>query len=272
MNYQTYPPHSGLSAFVKCYWTLEVPADLNAARQRIVPDGCIEMAFILGDNIRRYTTADDFILQPRGLVIGQTIEPFYIEPEGYVNTFAVRFYPYGFAGFVSTPIKSLANTETPLNHLFGEQANTLEQHIIDASGTPERIAIIESFLRERLHDQVTIDNIVRSTVNALLRSKGGRPISDITENDPAKRRNLERKFLKQIGISPKQLGKVIRLQTALKLLIDHQQESLTALAYESNYYDQAHFIKDFREFTGTTPGDFLNDDQMALSTLFYRKN
>jgi transcriptional regulator GlxA family with amidase domain len=61
---------------------------------------------------------------------------------------------------------------------------------------------------------------------------------------------LERKFLKQVGLSPKQLGKVIRLQTALKMVLNQQSESLTKIAYESEYYDQAHFIKDFQGIHG----------------------
>lgn len=70
-------------------------------------------------------------------------------------------------------------------------------------------------------------------------------------------------------MSPKQLGKVIRLQTALKMLLNQQSKSLTKIAYESEYYDQAHFIKDFKEFTGINPKEFLEDEEMALSTLFY---
>ena len=78
--------------------------------------------------------------------------------------------------------------------------------------------------------------------------------------------------MKQIGISPKQLGKVIRLQTALKMLLNHKTETLTQIAYENEYYDQAHFIKDFKEFTGTNPKEFLEDRQNVLSSLFYKKD
>jgi AraC-like DNA-binding protein len=270
MNYQTFQPHVDLEPLVKCYWTLEVPDGKPYERQRIIPDGCIEMAFILGDDIKRYTAGNEFILQPRAMVLGQTIEPFYIEPTGYVNTFAVRFYPYGFANFVTAPINNLANKETPIALLFGESpASSLEQKIIQAKDTAERIAIVEKFLLDKLNDQVTIDGIVKTTIDTLLSTKGSSPIKTILEKDLSKRRQLERKFSKQIGISPKQLGKVIRLQTALKMLLNQEPGSLTQIAYESQYYDQTHFIKDFKEFTGTTPKEFLDDDKMTLSSLFY---
>lgn len=270
MNYQTFRPHVDLQSTVKCYWTLEVPADNNSERQRIIPDGCIEMAFILGDDIKRYTSENTYVLQPRAMVIGQTIEPFYIQPTGYVDTFAVRFYPYGFSNFVTTPIRNLVNKETPIDQLFGEAiANDLHQKIVEATNTHQRIKIVEQFLLTKLNEQSTIDSIVKTTIDALLLSNGSSPINATLKGGLSKRRQLERKFLKQVGISPKQLGKVIRLQTALKMLLNENTETLTKIAYESEYYDQAHFIKDFKEFTGTNPKDFLKDKKVSLSALFY---
>lgn len=239
-------------------------------KQRIIPDGCIEMIFILGDNIKRYTSGDAFIIQPRAMVLGQITEPFFVEPTGHVNSFAVRFYPYGFANLAATVIKTLANKETPISLLFGsEPANELEHQIINATDTKNRIEIIEDFLLHRLKDKTTIDSIVKATVDTILQTEGSESINSILKDHPSKRRQLERKFFNQVGLSPKQLGKVIRLQTALKMLLNQPHESLTKIAYESNYYDQAHFTKDFKEFTGTNPKDFLSDDGLLLSTIFY---
>ena len=271
MNYQTYKPHSDLESLISCYWTLEIPLADDAQRQRIIPDGTIEMAFILGDDIKRYTTEDHFILQPRSMVLGQIIEPFYIEPTGYVDTFAIRFYPYGFANFVTVPIRSLANKETPIEALFEEKiAQELEQEIIQATNTNQRIGIIERFLLKKLSEPSTVDHIVKTTIDALISTKGSTSISNILKDDLSKRRQLERKFAQQIGMSPKQLGKVIRLQSALKLLLNEEGANLTNIAYESEYYDQAHFIKDFKEFTGISPKEFLGNENMMLSSIFYK--
>jgi hypothetical protein len=271
MDYQTYQPHPDIDSIIKCYWTLEVPAEAATQRQRIIPDGCLEMFFILGDDIKRYTSDDEFIIQPRAMVLGQITEPLFIEPTGYVKTFAVRFYPYGFANFVPTPIKDLANKETPLAALFGEEiANELEQKIIKAKDTKARIKIIEKFLFERLNDQISIDNIVETTIDTMVLTGGKATIKEALKNDISKRRQLERKFTKQIGMSPKQMSKVIRLQAALKMMLESRPESLNKIAYNSDYYDQAHFTKDFREFTGTTPKEFYESDEMILSSLFYK--
>ena len=271
MNYQTYQPSSDLESIISCYWTLEVPAAKDVQKQRIVPDGTIEMAFILGDDIKRYTSEEEFIIQPRSMVLGQIIDPFYIEPTGTVNTFAIRFYPYGFANFVSVALKDLAKTETPIEMLFGEEtAKKLEQDIIQARDAQQRIEIIETFLQNKLNEKTIVSNIVSTTVDALLSTKGSASINDILEGNLSKRRQLERMFVKQVGISPKQLGKLIRLQSALKMLLNQEDESLTNIAYNNEYYDQAHFIKDFKEFTGVSPKEFLGNDNMALSSVFYK--
>jgi len=271
MNYQTYQPHPDLELLVNCYWTLEVPPSADPKKQRIIPDGLIELAFILGDDIKRYTTRDEYILQPRAMVLGQTIEPFYIEPTGYVNTFAIRFYPYGFANFMTLPIQDLANKETPISSLFGEEASKeLENKIIAAKDVRQRIGIIETFLLSKLTEPAVVDNLVKSTIDIILSTKGSTPINTILKENAFQRRQLERKFVKLIGISPKQLGKVIRLQAALKMLLNEEAENLTNIAYQNEYYDQSHFIKDFKEFTGINPKEFLNNEHMTLSSLFYK--
>ena len=270
MIYKTYDPHPDLDSIVKFYWTLEVPYDPNNQKQKLIPDGHIEMTFNFKDGIKRYTSDTEFIVHPRAMVMGQRTKSYYIEPEGDVDSFAISFYPHGFANFVNTPLKDLVDIETPIQTLFGEKdGNELEEKIIQASDTPQRIQIIETFLLEKLNESKTLEHIVQSTVDALIDTSGSTSISDLLKEDPSKRRKLERDFRKQIGISPKQLGRVIRLQTALKMLLN-SDEKLTNIAYESEYFDQAHFIKDFKEFTGITPKEFLGNESMELSSLFYK--
>jgi AraC-like DNA-binding protein len=77
-------------------------------------------------------------------------------------------------------------------------------------------------------------------------------------------------IIKQIRISPKQLGKAIRLQATLHLLLNKNSETLTHIAYENDYYDQNHFVKDFKALVRVTPKEFLGNEHMALSALFYK--
>jgi AraC-like DNA-binding protein len=270
MIYHTYVPHPDLAALVKFYWTLEVPFDPANEKQKIIPDGCVEMTFNFADGIKRYTSENEYIVHPRVMVMGQRTKSYLIEPLGNVDSFAVCFYPYGFANFVKSPLQNLVDQELPLHVLFGEEAaHKLERNIMDADSTKQRIHIIETFLLNQLQENSTVEHMVISTVDALMDNSGSKPIHNILSNNPSQRRTLERNFRKRIGISPKQLGRVIRLQTALQMMFNNDT-NLTHIAYESDYFDQAHFIKDFKEFTGITPKELLKDKEMTLSSLFYK--
>jgi AraC-like DNA-binding protein len=268
MNYQTFEPCQDLTTLVKCYWTLESPTEKSPEKQTIVPDGCMEMIFHYGDLYKQYTGNGKCIIQPRSFVIGQLTRPLEIEPTGETGIFSVRFYPEGFLPFATIPIKEMENKAVALNKLFGNDGHEIEQMILSTNSTSDRIRYIEVFLHNRMASRETIDRIIQSTVETMLTANGQLSVAELSKQSNINRRQLERKFASAIGLSPKQLSKTIRLQTTLKMLINQNFTSLTALAYEGDYYDQAHFIKDFKEFTGLTPKEFYGHN-LKMSSLFY---
>ncbi len=267
MNYETFVPCEELKAFIKCYWTLEDGIGGSPRKQTIVPDGCMEMIFHYGDLYRQYTETGSYIIQPRCFVIGQLTRILEIEPAGETGIFAVRFHPDGFLPFATLPVKQMENTAVALGKLFGKEGEETEQKILSASLTSDRIRFAEIFLLNRLTATETIDRMVRSAVETLITANGQLSVEELSRQTDINRRQLERKFSSVIGLSPKQLSKAIRLQAALKMLLDRKFTRLTALAYEGEYYDQAHFIKDFREFTGLTPKEFYGD-RLKMSRFF----
>jgi transcriptional regulator GlxA family with amidase domain len=110
-----------------------------------------------------------------------------------------------------------------------------------------------------------IDSTTKSCVDLILQSKGQVMVTELAGRMNITRRNMERKFISLIGMSPKQLSRVTRLQATIKMLQENRFTSLTSLAYENGYYDQAHFIKDFKDFTGISPKAFYAGNlQMAM--------
>ncbi|MES2780938.1 MAG: helix-turn-helix domain-containing protein [Bacteroidota bacterium] len=267
MQYHTYIPSTDLLPFIKCYWTLEALKELKPEKQRIVPDGCIEMIFQLGDVYKQYTTEGLFTVQPRCFVFGQITQSLEIEPTGRTRIFAIRFHPDGFKPFATLPLASMENRAVPLEELFGTEGQQLETTMLATLNLQEQIETIESFFRNRLQTPHAIDLIARESVSILLALQGQLSVGALSETVNVHRRQLERKFADVIGLSPKQLAKMIRLQTTLKLLADNPNTSFTTLAQEGQYYDQAHFIKDFKEFTGMTPKQFYGGN-LLLSSLF----
>ncbi|MES2689422.1 MAG: helix-turn-helix domain-containing protein, partial [Bacteroidota bacterium] len=155
----------------------------------------------------------------------------------------------------------------PLPELFGPDGLRLEKSILDAPTTEERIRHIEAFLLGTLTSAENIDRIAKLSVECILELNGKLSVDELSARLNINRRQLERKFSTAIGLSPKQLSKVIRLQSVLKMMATKGFTSLSSVAYEGEYYDQAHFIKDFKEFTGLSPKQFYAGN-LKMSALF----
>ncbi|GAB5531561.1 MAG: helix-turn-helix domain-containing protein [Roseivirga sp.] len=267
MNPKIFEPGKDLKGFVKCYWTLEGTKESTPKNNTIVPDGTMKLIFHYGDLYWHHPHDSESFLQPRCFLIGQLTRPYIVEPAGDTGTFVVRFHPNGFLPFTTIPIKEMENKPVPLDSLFGKEGEDLEQKILKADDTLERIDIIESFLLSRLNNKKVIDQIVRSTIETISTANGQLSVNELSQQNNLNRRILARKFSSSVGLSPKQLSKIIRLQATLKTLLDQEVPKLTDLAYENEYFDQAHFIKDFKEFTGLTPKEFYGDD-LKMSLIF----
>ena len=173
---------------------------------------------------------------------------------GSVGMLAVVFYPYALRAFFPNPISEFTNQSLPLDTIFPAEIKELQERIIEADGVYSRILLIEFFLLSRL----SIPNdfsLAREAVNIITGVNGQLTVSDVARQLDISKRQLERIFLKTVGISPKKFGRIARLNTSIKLF--ERATSLTTLAYEAGYFDPSHLIRDFREFTGLSPKAFF---------------
>ncbi len=271
MNHKIFKPQQDLAEWVKCYWTLESPFENTPLKNTIIPDGTMKLIFHYGDTYKHHPNDKESVILPKCFLIGQLTRPYVVEPLGDTGSFVVRFQPDGFLPFANIGIKGIQNTAVPLDKLFAKEGEEIGERILKANSTSERIALIETFLLKRLTDKNSIDNFVKSTVDTILNAKGQFSVNELSKRNNINRRQLTRKFSLTIGLSPKQLSKTIRIQNTLQTLLTKEVTSLTDLAYENQYYDQAHFIKDFKEFTGLTPKEFYGD-HLKMSLIFDSKD
>jgi len=267
MNYQVHDPIPALQPFVKCFWTLEDKSWDKPNRQRVIPDGCMEMIIHYGDLFKQYFEDGSSLTQPRSFIFGQITSYIEIAPTGTTGLVAARFLPEGLLPFLPIPISSLENKAVSLGSIFGAKGKILEEKVVSADDNIQRIRLVEEFLMEALEESQAIDTITKACVEEIIQSQGQAGVMELAYKVNINRRNMERRFAAAIGMSPKQLSRVVRLQAAVKMLGQKKISSLTSLAHENGYYDQAHFIKDFKEFTGVSPKLFFADN-MKLSALF----
>ena len=267
MQGKVFKPNPDLSNFIKRYWTLNFPIENTPKINTIIPDGTMKLIFHHGDLYWHHPPEGKKFLQPRCFLIGQLTRPYVVEPNGDTGTFVVQFHHCGFFPFADIKLKDYQNKPIPLNMVFKEEGNLIETQILNAGSTKERIKIIEDFLLNRLFESKNIDKIISTAVDTILTVNGNLSITDLSQANGITRRQLLRKFQSKIGINPKQLSKIIKIQAALKELMMETKPKLTNVAYSNDFYDQSHFIKEFKEFTGFSPKEFYND-QLQMSVIF----
>lgn len=258
MNYQTFIPNRHLSKYIKCYWSLENSSKhALLSKERIFPDGCLELIFHYGDLFKNYNAERTYELMPRSFIYGQFKGFIDIEATGSMGIFSIRFQPNGLKPFIDCDTNAVTGKILSVFDCWGKDGDVLEDKILNALSNKHRIVILESFLLNKLKKHHEVDAVVEHCVNLIVKNEGNINIDKLAAHLNIGRRHLERKFMSTVGISPKMFCRITRFQHTLSLIVNGQFKNFTAIAHGSGFYDQAHFIKDFGEFTGLNPSQFI---------------
>lgn len=171
-----------------------------------------------------------------------------------IGTILVYFSDIGFTHFSSRPANELFDLIISLDDIFEKyKVYEVEEKLATATTDRQRINIVEQFLLSELKD-IQADKLIVEAVKLIYQSKGTIRIKELNEKLFISQSPFEKRFRKVVGTSPKKFASIIRFNTVLGNL--NEIKSLTEICYENNFFDQAHFIKDFKQFTGDTPDQF----------------
>ena len=172
-----------------------------------------------------------------------------------IGTVLVFFKEAGAASFFRQPLHELFRESISLdNFKLRSELLLLEERLYEARSDETRIKVVEEFLISRLA-YVEPDQLVLAALALIHKSKGNIRIKELMQQLHISQSPLEKRFRQAVGASPKKFASIVRLKNAIQHY--SPQDSLTALSYEAGYYDQAHFIKEFKTFTGDTPETFF---------------
>ena len=172
-----------------------------------------------------------------------------------VGSILVYFNETGASYFFRNPINELFSESLSLdNFICQSRLNQIHEQLCEAIDDAQRINIVESFLISLLRYADT-DLLVTNAIQLIYQSKGNIRMKLLAEKLNISQSPLEKRFRSIVGASPKKFASIVRLQSIIKQPVT--VNSLTEIAYHAGYYDQAHFIKDFKQFTGDNPLKFL---------------
>jgi AraC-like DNA-binding protein len=263
-QFQQYPVSPLLAPFVKSIWSLQGNGGPRSPRERILPDGCVELVIHFRVPFRNYFADGTTTLQPTSFVVGQMRQFLEIGPAGQTGFVAVRFSARGAYRFFRAPMSEVADLIVPLREVWNGRANEYTDRVAVARGMAPRVRIVEQMLHEALRADRGPDIAVERCVELIQGAVELPTVQELASTIGLSSRQLGRRFHNGIGMNPKEFVRVNRFIRAAHRLRAQTDGNFTETAYACGYFDQAHFNHDFREFAGMTPKEFVTTENVAI--------
>ncbi len=258
MEYKEYKPCKLLSNFVECYWTALADRPPFREKESLIPDGTIELMFNFGDNYSKFKNGIKTPVKGSH-IIGIRKKTLQISQTNKQNIFSVRFKLGGVYPVIKIPVYSFANDFFELDLLLGNEYKELEEKLYETLSTKKRIEIIEDYLLKKIYGNNMDDYNFVEACSKLLLQNPSMDIKTLSDNFNTNYKTIERKFQKVMGLTPTELLKIRRFNNAVFSMYSCKYNSLTAIAYKCGYFDQSHFIREFKQLTTFSPKEFLKE-------------
>lgn len=254
MDAQNIIPDQSIALFVKNIMVFENKSNVET----IIPffaDGYPGLLF--------HQTETGLTIQPHGkkmpiiFLYGQTIKPITIDVNGPFKIIIFQFYPFVLRAFWEINPEDINDNCYDLNNRPETKLNELITEILSSPTIQEKVIIISKFLTSYFEQKRNkLDFSIKGVIQFIIDKKGTVPIKEIAKKEKLHIRTLERRFLKETGISAKQFAKIVQFQSSLTQLTTNDFREISEIVYTNGFSDQSHFIRVFKAFTGVTPHTF----------------
>lgn len=176
--------------------------------------------------------------------------------EGKGRVFGIKFRPGAFYPFIKSPVSRLTNQIIGVADVFGEDCVALEKAILALEDEKAMVELAENFLRGRLPEEDENVALINRTIDCIVTHRDITKVDDVVRHMSVNKRTLQRLFSQYVGVSPKWVIKRYRLYDAAEKLASGDALDCSRIALDLGYFDQAHFIKDFKAIIGRTPAEY----------------
>jgi AraC-like DNA-binding protein len=192
-------------------------------------------------------------------VAGLQTQPTYVESYGESKMIVIQFKTLGAYVFLNQPLRHFTNNYINLDCIFNNEADEIWEQLKETKTINEKFLTTENFLyRKFLTNKIPKENLL-SSIDLLFKNKAPVSIAAICRQHNISRKHLNFLFREYLGVSPKMLSSLNRFQSILNTISKSSPGKLTAIAYESDFFDQAHFNNNFKRFTGLKPTDYIKN-------------
>lgn len=248
-----------LSKYIMNYFIVETDNEIDfMPKERVYPCGNATMVFHYGSPSIFQKKDSSKNIEPNLVICGQQTSYYDLSLSGKTGMILIVFRPHGVKSFFNFPITELLNENLSLHDLINNETIELEDKLFNSPNNRQRITLLENFLIKRLIHNNEFER-VEHALKIIENSKGQIKAQDIAHEVCLGIKQFERTFSKYVGINPKKYASIVRFQNVIQIKRKHKNSSMFQLAFDNGYCDHAHFIHDFKSFTGLSPKEFFID-------------
>lgn len=256
LTYQKYHPSPLLKPYVECFfiWLWDVGENLRQIDSP--PNGFSSLVINFGE---KYSASDDMKgtrSVPSSFITGQFTSRYRLHLQGNIGMLGVVFRPAGMAAFFKVPMFELSGERLCFEDVFGRASRELSVRVGEELCFPQKVALLSTFLLERLGNGMPKELAIDYVANHIVGQNGIVRMDDLLRKACMSRRSFERKFFERVGVSPKYYARLRRISHICYSIGASQKLDWQRLVGTGDYYDQAHFIKDFKDFMGEAPSTY----------------
>lgn len=221
-----------------------------------LPSGIIPLILVFGPGFSLHENGAAEKVRPldRSFVAGLHDRHALVGSQGQALCMQIDFTPIGARRFLNMPLAPLAGEVADLGAIVGPAADKLEERLGNLQGWPERFAVVERVLSERiLAERAPQAPLIEAALDILVSRGGDIRIGSLAARLGCSRKHLAVLFRRELGLPPKTLARVLKFERAAKALQSGRFTALADLAASCGYADQAHLTHDFTRFAGESP-------------------
>lgn len=258
MIYRIYKPALPLSNFINFFFYYEGLYSRHTM-EKFLPDGSVDILIDLSETPKKLfhnEQGTSFTTFKNSWISGMRTNYILIDAS-VSHMIGVNFRPGGCYPFVEFPMAELNDITIGLDCIWGNDAVTIREAILHEPAIDNRFTILENYFLQKGKDKMENHVLVHYSVNQLVESPQMWTIKELSQKTGVTQKHLITLFKKQVGLSPKMFSRIYKFQKVIRLIEQQKKIDWSMLAYECGYFDQAHFINEFRSFSGINPVAYL---------------
>jgi AraC-like DNA-binding protein len=257
MAYIFHSPSAPLNSYIDSFY---YPNDSGPLpREKVLPLPAIDLKINFGGGFQVYDAeqGEPSTTLTESWVLGLWTKYHIVDWPSDLQYFGVSFKPGGAYPFMGLPLSELQDQVVSLDMIWGKLASELREQLYAAPTVRARFALLEQMLLTRLGAPSQGLKAVQYAVAEIARRHGALSIRELSGSMGMSQKHLIVQFKQMVGCTPKELARLYRFGDSLASIDLTKSVDWTLVAHQFRYHDQSHFIRDFKEFTGHTPTDYL---------------